>query len=275
MKSIVATIFIGLIAIAAVDAHPPAVALENDNNAVTTTITTTTITTNTKQTKEDDSKPITEASAESSATTTTTSNASDEMKTEEKLPIKIYYEGLCPDSRQLLGDLGSEYYMFRKYITLDFVPFGRAKSLDAEGNAFECHHGPKECDANRIHSCGIKYLPSQDARQQFVVCQMRKEADQTGKEVCHSLHIQIYIEFIERKKLMHKLVFFIGVWNFDVFYEFQCLEEAGGDWTTVSKCIDGDEGKKLQLIAENETKEISKPRLENVPTIVFNNVSSL
>lgn len=73
---------------------------------------------------------------------------------------------------------------------------------------------------------------SQDAKQQFVVCQMRPEADQTGKE---------------------------------------CLEEAGGDWTEVSKCVDGDEGKKLQLRAENDTKEISKPRLENVPTIVFNN----
>lgn len=56
---------------------------------------------------------------------------------------------------------------------------------------------------------------------------------------------------------------------------FQCLEEAGGDWTEVSKCVDGDEGKKLQLIAENQTKEISQPRLENVPTIVFNNVCNL
>lgn len=80
--------------------------------------------------------------------------------------------------------LGREYYTFQKYINLEFVPFGRAKSLDAEGNKFECHHGPKECVSNIIHSCGIKYLKSQNARQQFVVCQMRLEADQTGKEVC-------------------------------------------------------------------------------------------
>lgn len=59
------------------------------------------------------------------------------------------------------------------------------------------------------------------------------------------------------------------------FVSFQCLEEAGGDWNEVSKCVDGDEGKKLQLIAENQTKEISQPRLENVPTIVFNNVCNL
>lgn len=180
MKFIVATIFIGLIAAVAVDAHPPAAADAKDNSATTDAVVAVaaTITTNDKQNKEDDAKPITEASAESSAT-----GASDEAKTDEKLPIKIYYEGLCPDSRKLLDDLGREYYVFRKYITLDFVPFGRAKSLDADGNAFECHHGPKECVSNRIHSCGIKYLTSQDAKQQFVVCQMRQEADQTGKEV--------------------------------------------------------------------------------------------
>lgn len=50
------------------------------------------------------------------------------------------------------------------------------------------------------------------------------------------------------------------------------MEEAGGDWTEVSQCVDGNEGKKLQLKAEIKTKEISVPKLENVPTIVFNNV---
>lgn len=168
MKFIVTTIFIGLIAAAA--AHPP-----GGTDAVDAVSTTQTIATNDIQGKEADTKPITEASSESST---------DQAKAvDEKLPVKIYYEGLCPDSRTLLSDLGREYYVFRKYITLDFIPFGRAKSLDANGNAFECHHGQKECDANRIHSCGIKYLTSQDAKQQFVVCQMREEADQTGKEV--------------------------------------------------------------------------------------------
>lgn len=81
--------------------------------------------------------------------------------------------------------LGREYYTFQKFIDLEFVPFGRAKSLDAEGNKFECHHGPKECVSNIIHSCGIKYLKRQNARQQFVVCQMRRDADQTGKDVRH------------------------------------------------------------------------------------------
>lgn len=51
------------------------------------------------------------------------------------------------------------------------------------------------------------------------------------------------------------------------------MEEAGGNWDEVSKCIEGDEGKKLQLEAERKTKEVSKPKLLTVPTITFNNVS--
>lgn len=134
---------------------------------------------------DNDGKPITESIS--------TERSSSDANSNEKLPVKIYYEGLCPDSRKLLSDLGREYYIFRKYISLDFVPFGRAQSLDANGNEFNCHHGPKECVANRVHSCGIKYLKSQDAKQQFVVCQMRTEADQSGKEVCLSIRFYSFI----------------------------------------------------------------------------------
>lgn len=135
----------------------------------------------------------------------------------------------------MIADLGREYPVFKKYLSLKFVPFGRANSLDANGNSFECHHGPKECVANKLQSCVLKHLDGrQNAQQQFVVCQMRKEAEVTGKE---------------------------------------CAEEAGADWSEITKCVDGDEGKKLQLSAERDTKALG--RLKNVPTVVFNNVSSV
>lgn len=152
MKFFAVTILLSLVA--ATIAHPPPASSSSSS-------------------EESDEKPIADTSTES--------------KSDDKLPVTIYYEGLCPDSRKLMADLGREYYLFKKYINLEFVPFGRAKSLDAEGNEFECHHGPKECVSNRVHSCGIKYLKSQDAKQQFVVCQMRTEADQTGKEVRQQL----------------------------------------------------------------------------------------
>lgn len=146
MKCFVATVF--TILIATTVAHPPTSSDESDR------------------------KPITELTDEAR-----------ESRADYKIFVRIFYEALCPDSRKFVADFGREYYVYRKYMDVDFVPFGRAKSLDADGNQFECHHGPKECDANRAQSCGLKYLSSQDARQQFVVCQMRPEAEPTGKEV--------------------------------------------------------------------------------------------
>lgn len=55
----------------------------------------------------------------------------------------------------------------------------------------------------------------------------------------------------------------------------QCFEEAGGEWRLLNKCVDGGEGKQLQLQAERTTNEIAKPKLKNVPTVVFNNVRVL
>lgn len=60
--------------------------------------------TNAVDRQSDDEKPITEASAE-----TKSENATAATATFEKLPVKIYYEGLCPDSRKLMGDLGCFY----------------------------------------------------------------------------------------------------------------------------------------------------------------------
>lgn len=101
-----------------------------------------------------------------------------------QVPVTILYEALCPDSRKLIADLGRQYSSFKDFVTLKFVPFGRAKSLDADGKEFECHHGPKECVANRIQSCTLDHLKgNQDAQEKFVVCQMRIESEETGKEV--------------------------------------------------------------------------------------------
>lgn len=98
--------------------------------------------------------------------------------------MTILYEALCPDSRALIAELGKVYPDFKEHLQLKLIPFGRAKSLDSTGKEFECHHGPKECVANRIQSCGLEHLKSkQDDQENFVVCQMKKESEQTGREV--------------------------------------------------------------------------------------------
>lgn len=43
----------------------------------------------------------------------------------------------------------------------------------------------------------------------------------------------------------------------------------------MNTCVEGDEGKKLLLKAEKDTKDFAKTQLKNVPTVVFNNVCVL
>lgn len=94
---------------------------------------------------------------------------------------------------------------------MKFIPFGRARSLDAQGNKFECHHGPNECVANRIQSCTLEHLKGkQDAQQQFVVCQMRKIAEQTGKEVCNLAKTKFFFLIVS---FVWKLNFFLPFLN--------------------------------------------------------------
>lgn len=94
----------------------------------------------------------------------------------------------------MIADLGRQYPSFKPHLKLNFVPFGRAKSLDTEGKEFECHHGPKECVANRVQSCTLEHLKGQqDAQEKFVVCQMRLDAEETGQEVIEFSLINVII----------------------------------------------------------------------------------
>lgn len=96
---------------------------------------------------------------------------------------------MCPDSRKLIAELDEVYPNFKDDIAVKYVPFGRAKSLDDNGEKFECHHGPAECAGNRIQSCGLSKLEGNpDAQEAFVVCQMTQPNDTTGKEVSN-LHL--------------------------------------------------------------------------------------
>lgn len=178
MKFIVASLLlIGIVA-----AHPPSQYIEASEKPIATEANKKPITeASEKPLTEANEKPITEANEK--PITEATETSAGESRSDDKFSMKVYYEALCPDSRKLMADLGREYPQFKKYVKLDFVPFGRAESLDAEGNEFKCHHGPKECVGNKVHACGIKYLTSQDAQQQFAVCQMLIDANPTGKEV--------------------------------------------------------------------------------------------
>lgn len=101
------------------------------------------------------------------------------------MDITVYYESFCPDSRAFITkQLNPAYNDIKDEINLKFVPFGKSQSKDTNGDLFECHHGPKECAGNKLHSCALENLNGKaDEQMKFVNCQMLADADTTGKPV--------------------------------------------------------------------------------------------
>lgn len=75
--------------------------------------------------------------------------------------VTVYYESLCPDSRKfftqqlypsLQGNLSN-------FVNLTLLPFGKSKmEFKANEYEFQCHHGPKECEGNKIQACALKTI---------------------------------------------------------------------------------------------------------------------
>lgn len=61
------------------------------------------------------------------------------------------------------------------------------QTLPTSPPTFECQHGPKECDGNRMYACSIKYI-AQSSINDFIVCTMAF-SDPTGEECARSLGI--------------------------------------------------------------------------------------
>ncbi|XP_062564312.1 GILT-like protein 1 [Armigeres subalbatus] len=134
-----------------------------------------------------------------------------------KVKVTVFYEHLCPDSiRWVSNQLAPNYDALRNYIDLEFIPFGKATSING-GESFECQHGPLECEGNRIQSCVLDRLPQQDAQVSFVTCQMNFAADPRG---------------------------------------WECTFRSGVDLVSTQNCVEGIQGVQLQLEAERRTQQI-------------------
>ncbi|XP_055318701.1 GILT-like protein 1 [Sitodiplosis mosellana] len=149
-----------------------------------------------------------------------------------KLHVAIYYESLCSDSMDFLtNQFAPAYDSLKDYMDVLFVPFGKAESENG-GQNFYCQHGPAECTANRLQSCVLDILNNdQDAKAKFVSCQMKWNAEYTGRK---------------------------------------CAELVSASYADVQKCSTGPQGVQLQLNAEKETQFVAKPYPSFIPTIVYN-----
>ncbi|KAK4871495.1 hypothetical protein RN001_015619 [Aquatica leii] len=92
-----------------------------------------------------------------------------------KVKVTIYYEALCSDSRNfILKQLVPTYNDLRGYIDLDFVPYGKAKTIEKDGViTFKCQHAALECQANKVHACSLVYIKDPDLQLQYIACMIK------------------------------------------------------------------------------------------------------
>uniref|UniRef100_A0A2M4AF67 Putative gamma-interferon inducible lysosomal thiol reductase n=1 Tax=Anopheles triannulatus TaxID=58253 RepID=A0A2M4AF67_9DIPT len=135
-----------------------------------------------------------------------------------QLRVDVYYAHLCPDSvRWVQNQLLTLNPTLLNAITLDFIPFGKAQSIN-NGQSFTCQHGPAECEGNRVQSCILNLLPAQQAQVNYVGCQMSFTSDPRG---------------------------------------WECAFRSGVNLNTAEACVEGQLGTQLQLEAERRTQAIA------------------
>ncbi|XP_071449858.1 GILT-like protein 1 [Hetaerina americana] len=152
----------------------------------------------------------------------------------ERVNVSLYYESLCPDSvRFVINQLQPTWQSMAPYMNIRFIPFGKSASGKySDGTiVFFCQHGPKECSGNKMQSCALSLLSTQDSQVQFVTCVMSKSDPSLAGP--------------------------------------QCAAQVGLNYQDVEQCYQSSQGTNLQLAAEQETNKIRRP-LRFVPTVVYN-----
>ncbi|KAB0801136.1 hypothetical protein PPYR_05490 [Photinus pyralis] len=92
-----------------------------------------------------------------------------------KIKVSIYYEALCSDSRNFfINQLEPMYNDFHSYLDLDFVPYGKAKTIEKNGViTFKCQHAAVECVANKVHACSILHVKDQGLQLKYLSCMIK------------------------------------------------------------------------------------------------------
>lgn len=102
--------------------------------------------------------------------------AAPEVGKSNRVALDVYYESLCPDSRNfLVNQLAPKWQYLSTFVDLRLIPFGKAtySPNSAGGWDFSCQHGASECAGNILHACGIKYSKDVTQALNFASCLMR------------------------------------------------------------------------------------------------------
>lgn len=146
----------------------------------------------------------------------------------------VFYEALCPDSKNfVLKQLQPTFSRAPNLIDIQFVPYGKATtSTKSDGSlAFDCQHGPIECEANIIHACVIEAVHDAKVRLEMVACMIREN-------------------------MIPK----------DAFY--RCAKEHGVEIESIQKCYDSPHGAEL-LKLHGEATHALRPSVSFIPTVTL------
>ncbi|XP_022907048.1 GILT-like protein 1 [Onthophagus taurus] len=165
----------------------------------------------------------------------------ENTKNPDKITIDVYYESLCPDSKQfitkqLYPTLSKE---IAKNIKLNVYPYGKSTTKEIEDGKFEftCHHGEFECVGNKYHGCALKLVENETDSLKYVNCMMEN------------------IYFDENKLRRAPID--------------KCKDVLGKDNEKVEECAKNNQGEEFLAEYGKLTGDFQKP-LKSVPTVVFN-----
>lgn len=170
----------------------------------------------------------------------------------EKVPVTVYYESLCPDSRKFIT---TQLYPVlqtnvSKWVNLTLVPYGKSNHTQEADNEwkFFCHHGPFECHGNKIQACALH------------------EIENSVPTPSNYAFNPVTLAFINC--LMNKTSKSVDGYDFPIG---ECAEIANvPNYVSIENCANHTVGSTYLAALGEETQQFQKP-LKSVPTIVFNN----
>ncbi|XP_022901173.1 GILT-like protein 1 [Onthophagus taurus] len=152
----------------------------------------------------------------------------------EIVTVSVFYEALCSDSKNfIVNQLKHVYEDLRKNINLDLVPYGKAQTIEEDGQiSFICQHGKTECIGNKIHACVLHLILDQGDQLKYVACMISDNV----------------VPFMALEK---------------------CGKEVGIDYNPMIECANGNLGSQL-LKTYGERTHAVKPKIDFIPTVQFN-----
>lgn len=103
-------------------------------------------------------------------------------ETPQQILITVYYEALCPDSRNFITkQLVPTFESLEDYVEVQLIPYGKAETIvTSDDYTFKCQHGQLECEANIVHACSINKLTNSRKSLEVIACMIRNNLHPFG-----------------------------------------------------------------------------------------------